>query len=117
MSKKQATNFMLFAPLVVLLLASCGGHQTPSDLDYFKDDIVALDGPIILGELHSLPVRIVHDDVYTGNKALYACVNLGAQVMSSVRYAMSGEYLIYDLEEDEGEYQHDGVTFTFGIFD
>lgn len=35
MSKNQPIKLLIFAPLVVLLLTSCGGHQTPSDLDYF----------------------------------------------------------------------------------
>lgn len=96
-----------------ILLSGCGGTSSPSGLDIFKQDIEAMDGPILLGTFNDLPVRIQHDDVYAESKTLYAYVNLGTPVSSSSLSSYSGEYIVFYMEENTGEYQNDGVNFTF----
>lgn len=113
MSNDKHLRMMLHLSLFALLLTGCGGGGTRTDLDIFKEDIAAVDGPILLGTFNSQPVRIVHDDVYAESKTLYAYVNLGASVMSSRLAAYSGEYIVYYMEDNQGEYQNDGVNFTF----
>ncbi|HKL83899.1 MAG TPA: hypothetical protein VJZ48_00245 [Bacilli bacterium] len=95
-----------------MTLNPCGA-SSGTNLDLFKDDIAANEGPLNLGTLNSHPVILAHDDDYGEQVELYAYVDLDTTLLRQRVGNVGDDYIIFFVEKGEGEYANGGVVFTF----